>query len=194
VVIISAGINNTNWVAVLKQVLRADASCFTTACELNICQTIRATWDGYLTPPPGNPATGAVARALTADAKAIAAALTKADPSVVIVWTSYYSMADTGNKITRVPRVCDGTVTAAVQNLAQAVQAGLAAGQFVDISGAFTLASRRNLIQALTASSIDEIVAGIYTKAIGYPRPNVAGHAAMGAIVYKKLQTDGVVK
>lgn len=195
VVVISAGINNTNWVTVIKRVVLGNLRCLNLfpqaqlRCQLQLCATIRLTFNGF------NPA---VQAAITADARTMVRRLRAADPSVTIIWTGYYSMAGTGNNVFKliVPRVCDGSIVAGNNVLGRAVQAGLnGGGTFLDISDLFnTLQVRLARIQPLTVNGINQFIAALYTGAIGWPHPNRLGHALMGIRVYKHLQATGVVR
>ncbi len=196
IVVISAGINNTNWITVIKRVVLGNLRCLNVIpqlqlrCQLRLCATIRATFNGF------NPA---VQAAITADVRIIVRRLRAADPSVTIIWTGYYSMAGTGNNFFKliVPRVCDGPIVAANIVLQRALQAGLngGGGTFLDISDLFnTLQARLARIQPLTVNGINQFVAALYTGVIGWPHPNRLGHALMGTRVYRHLQATGVVR
>jgi hypothetical protein len=169
-VVISVGINNTNWVTVLEGVgLAVALGQKMTAAQ---CAAKIATWNGpNVAFIDGD--TGIFQGVLS-----IVNQLVEADPRAQISFVGYYNMANTGfsntdNSGPYAPAVCSAAVADSQKAINNWIQEAIGAGgntTFVDTS---FLDGKNAELQQLTGK-------GLNVSSTGWPHPNAAGHKDIG--------------
>ena len=121
-VLITGGIDNTNWTAILATIGKHSAlgaNLFYTATD---CQADLDSWNGW------DVGSNRSSTTFIKDVHLIATTLNAADPVARVLWVSYYNFAGTGNigAGTPAPGACSGPFDQAIQALQGQIDTGLA--------------------------------------------------------------------
>jgi len=188
-VVITGGIDQTNWGQVLTTIATNTAANKATYSSAAACASyIKSNWDGY---SPG-------ASSITTDTQQLLSLLqspSSGDPSATITWQSYYNVAGSGqvfafpagvrvpSKLAKqpvVPQACQAGVAAALQQLNNLIVAGLNdPSEFVSIES--SLDGHNNLIQPIFADVTVKPVQLFQPS--GWPHPNSSGSLAIAKLL-----------
>jgi len=186
-VVVTAGINDTNWGDVLIKVLVAELSR-NAAHKINPrvsfditqkdCSTmVNGAWDGFRAP---------VKASIISGIKKIASGLAGADPSTAITWVGYYNMSGTGTNTEHpqpyMPTTCNKPVQDAIRSLNDTIRAGLSSG-ITYISMSAVMDSRKGGVQSLylTATGLNTLFGS--SNPPGWPHPNKEGAKAIAGVI-----------
>ena len=178
-VVITAGINDTNWTEVLGDLAFSSlrgrlngvtaAQCrdlvFKGAAMIGGNNVTNATWDG-----PGKMAT------IAENVVKIVDQLGDADPNVEIYWVEYYNMAGTGGLLSSLPMACAG-----------AVDDGLVLLNRVTIYRDGVDASRYWRNARMVSTGLDHRNTELQQDLPGWPHPNPDGHKRIATEIVELL-------
>jgi hypothetical protein len=167
-VLITAGINDTNWKLLLISMLRLPEYFPEVACRL----WIRTFWNGP-----------AMSRQIQTNAGMIASRLRLADPAVRIAWVGYYNIAGTGRiegleLRPLLPQAWERPIGEAMAFLHDTIASGLA-GTDVPLVRTNVLDLRDDLLQPLLFVSLPPEPLGFLG---GWPHPNSSGAATIASL------------
>ncbi len=169
-VVMTAGIDNTNWDSVITTVIEHNLLSFGTY-GATACAKDASTWDGY---------TPSIAAGITAGIAAIVSGLRGADPAARIAVLGYYNIAGTGTNpghpAPAVPSACSAAVSNVLKTMAQLQIAGLPA-DVGRINSDALIGSQNSMLQYLWLVSAQ--LGGVP----GWPHPNSQGAAKLGLAV-----------
>jgi hypothetical protein len=186
-VVVTAGISDTNWGAVLTKVLVAELS-HNAAHKINPrvsfditqkdCSTmVNGAWDVFHAD---------VKASIINGVKKIASGLIGADPSAAVTWVGYYNMSGTGTNAARpqpyMPTTCNKPVQDAIRRLNDTIRAGLPNGiTYVPMSA--IMDSRKSDVQPLylTATGLNTLFGS--SNPPGWPYPNQEGAKAIAGAI-----------
>lgn len=155
-VVITAGINNTNWVPVLEKI----ALSLTSSSSEEHCHAELSEWNGWTDPVASN---------ITTDAAEISTELATADPSARLSWLSYFNIAGTGPA----PATCEGPIDDAMDALHGTIQLGLDDGTYEWVDTDSRLRMNSSLIQKFYVNP----------GTPGWPHPNQDGAREIGDLI-----------
>jgi hypothetical protein len=177
-VLISAGIDDTNWGSVIGTVVSHSDVGLNPLYGAKSCKQDLKAWSGN---------TAAVQTSVTQGVASVVQALKAADPSFWLDWIGYYNIAGTGLPGIGAPVVksaCQGAIKSANAVLAAAIQRGLPGQQYQWIDSDKVLHMNDPDLQGIYASDIfDQVIAN--PSVIGWPHPNQAGAAAIAGLIKK---------
>ena len=165
-VVITAGIDDTNWVATLGIVLENQTALGPSYLASSCNTDIQTNWSGYNT---------SVETAMTANTAKIASTLHTADPDLSLDWLSYYNIGGTGP----LSSVCNNAVATADSQMTQTLTAGLtSSGVPYNWISSAALDNQAASIQSWYTTDTFEL--GSHA---GWPHPNSTGASTLGDAV-----------
>ena len=182
-VVITAGIDNTNWTTVIGAIASHNYSWPNVTYGRALCASDLANWSGFDL---------SVQHGIVTDIHTIMNRIVEADPGAMITWRGYYNMAGTGTSnggtltAIPVPAVCATAVQTAVVSLNVTIKQGLLgfAPYYRFVNSDQKMHSANALIQPFYAHwDASTVLLAIQSYAPGWPHPNAGGAAAMAAQV-----------
>jgi len=166
-IVVTGGIDDTNWVDVLSAILKKSALGTKRRYKASDCEADLSGWNGW----------GTQGSQIARDVTTIAGELTLAglgDPSARLEWLSYYNIAGTGPA----PLVCKNAFTRAMNALSGEVRLGLSKRRpYVWVNTGPALSMRADRLQPFFVDT--DTIGGNP----GWPHPNSVGAQALASLV-----------
>jgi hypothetical protein len=179
-IVISAGINDTNWGAVIPAIIAANRTAAPFGLLSAQCTVLMQAWDG---------GTSGVQSKITQGASAIVSGLRVSDPAVKITWLDYYNIAGTGtnpsDSYQDIPSSCESAVDIALESVHNAVFAGVPFSvSFVSTDSVMRMDNSRVQPISLIGYALDQILTLFNSKnPPGWPHPNSVGSIAIASLI-----------
>ena len=186
-VVISAGINDTNWMDVAGkiiglQLLQEYLHSLTPALPGDLAEgdcrsVITGQWNGWRAD---------IKAGLVQGVRRIVSGLRSADASVAVTWIGYFNMSGTGTNQLRakpyMPATCDRPMQEAIRGLNDTIRGGLP-GDVTYIPMSAVMDNNVSRIQSMYLLSGAADVAFKSNNPPGWPHPNAAGAKAIAAVI-----------
>lgn len=177
-VVITAGINDTNWISTVKKAILSSALIPSSLLQNATCSTVLwAAWSGYNRSIDNTIAANAYRILMDLDTAQLGG-----DPDAQISWLGYYNMAGTG----LLPAGCASAVQQAVNQVDAAIRYGLGATgrsySWIDPDSVMHMRADR-IQQFYLPEDVCFLNLGCKTNPPGWPHPNSAGAQAIAALI-----------